>query len=179
VVARILQVSQGGVAVTDREGTILSVNPAFTAITGYAPEEVLGKNPRVLKSQHHTPDFYEQMWQQLLSEGLWEGEIWNRRKSGEAYPEYLYIAAVYDENEHIHRYVSVFYDLSEFKEMQAQALHHKYHSNLTSLPNRLFLQIVSPWQSSSGSVMMAQRVPLRFCMRISIASRRSTIATVT
>ncbi len=138
VVARILQVSQGGVAVTDREGTILSVNPAFTAITGYAPEEVLGKNPRVLKSQHHTPDFYEQMWQQLLSEGLWEGEIWNRRKSGEAYPEYLYIAAVYDENEHIHRYVSVFYDLSEFKEMQAQALHHKYHSNLTSLPNRLF-----------------------------------------
>ncbi len=138
VVARILQISPGGVAVTDREGTILSVNPAFTAITGYTSEEVLGKNPRILKSQHHTPDFYEQMWHQLLSEGLWEGEIWNRKKSGEAYPEYLYIAAVHDENGHIHRFVSVFYDLSELKEMQAQALHHKHHSDLTSLPNRLF-----------------------------------------
>lgn len=137
VLARILQVARGGVAVTDPEGTILSVNPAFTAVTGYTPEEVLGKNPRILKSEHHTPDFYEDMWNRLLLEGFWEGEIWNRKKSGEAYPEHLRIAAVYDENGHVQRYVSVFYDLSELKEMQAQATHHKYHSNLTSLPNRL------------------------------------------
>ncbi len=136
VVARILQVARGGVAVTDREGTILSVNPAFTAITGYAPEEVLGKNPRILKSQHHPPEFYEEMWSRLLLEGVWEGEIWNRKKSGEAYPEHLRIAAIYDESGYVHRYVSVFYDLSELKEIQAQAMHHKYHSNLTSLPNR-------------------------------------------
>ncbi|HPJ26136.1 MAG TPA: EAL domain-containing protein [Synergistaceae bacterium] len=137
VVARIFQVTRGGVAITNREGTILSVNPAFTAITGYTPEEVLGKNPRILKSQHHTPDFYEDMWKQLLLEGFWEGEIWNRKKSGEAYPEHLRIAAIYDEKGYVERYVSVFYDLSELKEVQAQALHHKYHSNLTSLPNRL------------------------------------------
>ncbi len=138
MVARILQIAWGGVIVTDRKANIISVNPAFTSITGYTQEEVLGKNPRILKSGYHSSDFYEEMWGQLLLKGFWEGEVWDRKKSGEVYPGRLRISAIYDENGCVEQYVSAFYDLSELKEMQDRITHQKYHNNLTSLPNRLF-----------------------------------------
>ncbi len=77
-----------GIVITDDKANIINVNPAFTEITGYTREEVLGKNPNILKSDKHTQDFYRQMWDDLLTKGSWEGEIWNRRKNGEVYPEF-------------------------------------------------------------------------------------------
>ena len=86
------------VVVTDAEGNIQAVNPAFTQITGYAEEEVRGKNPRILSSGRHDRTFYERMWQAIRNRGYWEGEIWNKRKNGEIYPEVLKITAVRDEH---------------------------------------------------------------------------------
>ncbi|MFZ5428488.1 MAG: putative bifunctional diguanylate cyclase/phosphodiesterase [Thermodesulfobacteriota bacterium] len=129
-----------GVTITTPEGLIERVNPAFTAITGYEPHEVLGQNPRVLKSDRHDQDFYAGMWRQLAETGRWEGEIWNRRKSGEAYPEWLSIRAVRDGAGRLSRYVSVFSDLTDLKRHKDILLHEAYHDPLTGLPNRhLFL----------------------------------------
>lgn len=129
-----------GVTITTPEGLIERVNPAFTAITGYEPHEVLGQNPRVLKSDRHDQDFYASMWRQLAETGRWDGEIWNRRKSGEAYPEWLSIRAVRDEAGRLSRYVSVFSDLTDLKRHKDILLHEAYHDPLTGLPNRhLFL----------------------------------------
>ena len=86
-----------GIVITDANGIIRMVNAAFSTITGYAPEEALGKNPRILKSDRHPPEFYENFWKRLINDGKWEGEIWNRRKNGEVYPEWMVCSAVYDE----------------------------------------------------------------------------------
>ena len=112
------------------------MNPAFTAITGYAPEEVLGQNPRVLKSDKHDDAFYAAMWKALAENDRWQGEIWNRRKSGEAYPEWLSITAVRDADGRLQRHVAVFHDLTDLKRNQDLLLHQTYHDGLTSLPNR-------------------------------------------
>ena len=85
-----------GIIVTNAQGDIQYVNHAFTTITGYSPEEALGKNPRMLKSGRHNADFYKQMWESLTEKGQWRGELWNRRKSGEAFSEMLSIVAIKD-----------------------------------------------------------------------------------
>jgi len=129
-----------GVTITTPEGLIERVNPAFTSITGYEPREVVGENPRVLKSDRHDAAFYSDMWRTLSETGRWEGEIWNRRKSGEAYPEWLTIQAVHDARGRLMRYVSVFSDLTDIKRHKDILLHEAYHDPLTGLPNRhLFL----------------------------------------
>ncbi|WP_173081607.1 putative bifunctional diguanylate cyclase/phosphodiesterase [Fundidesulfovibrio magnetotacticus] len=129
-----------GVTVTGPDGRIEWVNKAFTAITGFAPEEVLGQTPRVLKSDRHDEAFYRDMWQSLAENGRWEGEIWNRRKSGEAYPEWLRITALPDDSGRLVRYLAVFHDLTDLKRQRDMLLHEAYHDALTGLPNRhLFL----------------------------------------
>jgi len=128
-----------GVVVTDSSGTIEQVNGAFTEITGYAPEEVLGGTPRVLKSDHHSPEFYESLWESLLERGEWRGEIWNRRKTGEIYPEWMTIHAVRSSSGEVLHYIAIFSDLTEIKEKDAQLLHQTYHDRLTGLPNRTLL----------------------------------------
>jgi PAS domain S-box-containing protein len=90
-----------GIVITDKEGSIESVNPAFTRITGYTGEEALGKNPRILKSQRHNNDFYKAMWENLIEKGYWAGELWNRRKSDNIYPEYLTITSIRDKNDQL------------------------------------------------------------------------------
>lgn len=125
-----------GITVTDAEGTIESVNPAFCEITGYSPEEVIGKTPRILKSDRHPPEFYTGMWDSLLTSGSWRDEIWNRRKNGETYPEWLSINAIRDERDRIRRFVAVFNDITELKRKDAHILHQAYHDPLTDLPNR-------------------------------------------
>lgn len=122
-----------GMFVTDHDARILQVNPAFTAITGYAPEEVVGQNPRLLASGRHDAAFYEVMWGALLRVGHWEGEIWNRRKDGGVYPEWLSIKRLGDEQD---GYVAIFSDITRRKEAEAAMLHLAHHDTLTGLANR-------------------------------------------
>ncbi|MEW8000998.1 MAG: EAL domain-containing protein [Candidatus Thiodiazotropha endolucinida] len=133
---RAFQNTAEGITVTDASGNIVSTNPAFEAITGYSHEEVLGQNPRVLKSGHHPDTFYNEMWDTLLLTGHWRGEIWNRRKNGDAYPEWLTISAVKDGNDETTHYVGVFTDISQIKEAQDQINFLAHHDALTRLPNR-------------------------------------------
>ncbi|MDI3493069.1 MAG: hypothetical protein PWP17_952, partial [Desulfomicrobiaceae bacterium] len=102
-----------GITITDAQGTIVRVNPAFTAITGYSAEEALGQNPRILKSHVHPPEFYADMWRALRETGFWTGEIWNRKKNGEVYPERLIITAFTDTQGQVSHYVAIFHDISE------------------------------------------------------------------
>ncbi len=129
-----------GIIVTDIKGQILSVNPAFTAITGYSAKEAIGNTPRLLKSNKHDRPFYKQMWRSLITQGTWKGEIWNRRKSGEIYPERLAISAIKDSNGKTTRYTAVFYDITDIKESEDRIKHRAFHDPLTELPNRLLFQ---------------------------------------
>jgi diguanylate cyclase (GGDEF)-like protein/PAS domain S-box-containing protein len=128
--------------VTDANARIQAVNQAFTQITGYREEEVLGENPRILASGRHDARFYEQMWEAIRGVGYWEGEVWNRRKSGETYPETLKITAVRDADQAIIGFVSVFSDITELRAKEERLRHLAYHDQLTGLYNRnAFLQI--------------------------------------
>ncbi|WP_374328163.1 EAL domain-containing protein [Azonexus sp.] len=129
-----------GMLITDASSRIVAVNPAFCAITGYAPEDVIGKTPALLNSGRQGEDFYRNMWQSLLQIGQWQGEIWNRRKDGGIYPEWLSIAAVPDEPGESGHFIGVFTDISERKQSEARIHHLAHHDALTGLPNRLLLE---------------------------------------
>lgn len=116
--ATVFENSQEGITITDARGNIIAVNRAFSAITGYATEEVLGSNPRLLQSGMHDQAFYLAMWETLRREGHWRGDIWNRRKNGEIYPEILSITAVHDDHGQPLHYIAVFTDISERKVME-------------------------------------------------------------
>ncbi len=128
------------VMITDAEGTIVSVNRAFSRVTGWAAHEVIGQTPRVLASGRQDADFFEAMWNALLTRGRWQGELWNRRKSGEVCPEFLSVDALRLEGGGITHFVAVFSDLAELKEREQRLSYLAYHDELTGLPNRtLFL----------------------------------------
>ncbi len=135
--ARVFENTVEGITVTDRQGKIQMVNPGFSLITGYSAQEVLGQNPRILRSERHEPEFYQGMWETLLKQGQWSGEIWNRRKSGEAYPEWLNISAIRDAQGQVTHYVAVFHDITEIKASQEQIKYQAFHDALTGLPNRV------------------------------------------
>lgn len=122
--------------VIDRNYLIISVNPAFTKITGYSPEEVVGKNPKILNSGKHDTHFYRALYSGLHVHGEWEGEIWNRRKNGEIYPEWLSINVIKDLHGDPYRYVCVFRDETRHKTAQAIIQRQATHDSLTGLPNR-------------------------------------------
>lgn len=128
-----------GIMVTDAEQRILLVNRAFSETTGYSAEEAIGQTPRLLHSGRHDEAFYRAMWQSLHQVGLWEGEIWNRRKDGEIYPEWLRIQTVLDAAGQRRYYVGIFSDISQHQEMRAKLLHLAYYDTLTGLPNRQLL----------------------------------------
>jgi len=129
-----------GITITDRDGNILAVNPAFTVITGYSEEEVLGENPRVLKSGRHDNDFYRDMWSSLAETGKWRGEIWNKNKTGNIYPELLTISSILNDEGETENYVAVFSDISSIKKAAEELEYQAHHHPLTGLPNRLLLQ---------------------------------------
>jgi len=132
--------SQDGMLVSDADNNILRVNQAFTNITGYAPDEVVGKNPRMLGSGRQNADFYTALWGALNTTGMWEGEIWNRRKNGEVFPESLSITAVKDARGDITNYVASFSDITLRKSAEEEIRNLAFYDPLTGLPNRRLLQ---------------------------------------
>jgi diguanylate cyclase (GGDEF)-like protein/PAS domain S-box-containing protein len=130
-----------GIIVTAPDGTIVSVNAAFTVITGFAAEAAIGANPRILKSGRHEPDFYAAMWQSLIATGNWRGEVWNRRENGEIYPQWLTISAVRDDAGSIQNYIGIFSDISQIKKSEAELQRLAHYDGLTGLANRLLLGI--------------------------------------
>jgi diguanylate cyclase (GGDEF)-like protein/PAS domain S-box-containing protein len=135
--AAVFDCTREGVLVTNREGLIVHVNRAFMAITGYQPEEVLGQRPSLFKSGHHPPAFYQAMFATLGSAGEWNGEIWNRRKNGEIFPQWQTIRVIHDDRGQRSHYVAVFSDISAIKNSEHELMHLAHHDPLTDLPNRL------------------------------------------
>jgi diguanylate cyclase (GGDEF)-like protein/PAS domain S-box-containing protein len=137
--ASVFHNTMDGVMITDTAGCILSVNPSFSAITGFSAEESVGRGPNLLRSEHHKADFYRELWAVLLRDGHWEGEIWNRRKNGEAYLEWLSIVMVAGDDGQPVRYVGVFNDITELRKKDEHIRHLAFHDPLTGLPNRALL----------------------------------------
>ena len=131
--------SHEGLMITDRDGRIEQVNRAFTRITGYAPEEVVGRTPRILQSGRHDPAFYADMWQAIHERGYWEGEIWNRRKSGSVYPEWLSISEVCNDAGETTHYVAAFSDITDRKNAERRIHQLAFYDPLTHLANRRLL----------------------------------------
>ncbi|MDT8407688.1 MAG: diguanylate cyclase [Methylococcales bacterium] len=137
--AKVFTDTHEGIVITDADARIIDVNPAFCRVTGYAREEAIGQNPRLLKSGHHDALFYELLWQQLLAKGFWRGEIWNRNKNGDLYAELLTISAIYDEHKQIQQFVGLLTDITQFKEHEQQLEWLAHYDPLTKLPNRTLL----------------------------------------
>ena len=135
-IAAIAFESQDGIIVTDTQRTMLRVNHAFTQISGYAVDEVIGKTPRMLQSGRHDADFYAAMWATIQLEGVWHGEIWNRRKNGEIYPEQITITAVKGSTGPVTHYVAVLRDITERKQLEKEVAQLAFFDTLTQLPNR-------------------------------------------
>lgn len=130
---------QQGLLVADKNGRILRVNHKFCNITGYRPEEVIGKKTSVLRSERHDSSFYKAMWQQLIAEGRWQGEVWNRRKNNDIYPEWLSISVVRNHQGDITHFVSSMEDISERKATEVRIRDLSFFDSLTGLPNRSLL----------------------------------------
>ncbi|MEW6164850.1 MAG: EAL domain-containing protein [Pseudomonadota bacterium] len=137
--ASVYENAREGIVITDPQGRIIGVNPSFTMLTGYAPDEVVGRNPSLLKSGHQGAEFYAGMWQALVDAGYWQGEIWNRRKNGEVYAEMLTITAVHDEAGGLSHYLGIFTDVTDLKEQQRRLERLAHFDALTQLPNRVLL----------------------------------------
>ncbi|WP_340053346.1 phosphodiesterase DibA [Pseudomonas sp. JAI120] len=135
--AAVFDCTREGVLVTDAKGLIVHVNRAFMEITGYQREDVMGQQPSLFKSGRHSSHFYQQMFQTLEHTGEWSGEIWNRRKSGEIYPQWQTIRVIHDDRGHLSHYVAVFSDISAIKDSEHELAHLAHHDPLTDLPNRL------------------------------------------
>ena len=154
-----------GVVTTDAEGVILAVNPAFQRITGYAPEEVVGKTPRVLKSGRHDDGFYHRMWGELLESGRWQGEVWNRRRSGEVFPELLGIAAIKDWRGETVNYIGVFTDISEAKRAEQALIEARNAAQEASRLKSQFLanmshEVRTPMNAIIGMADLLSETPL-------------------
>ncbi len=131
--------SREGILITDTKANIIDVNEAYSTITGYSREEILGKNPRMMQSGKHDDSFYRRMWKNLNQNGHWSGEIWNRRKNGETVVELLTISAVKDTNNEVQHFVALFSDITSQIEHQKQLEHIAHYDALTGLPNRMLL----------------------------------------
>lgn len=137
--ATVFSHAREGILITDREGVILDVNAAFSFITGFGAEEVLGQRPNILKSGKHDDAFYTAMWRDLLENGFWYGEVWNRRKNGNLFVELLTISSVRDEHGNIQNFIGLFSDITLLKEHERQLERIAHYDSLTGLANRVLL----------------------------------------
>ena len=131
--------SREGIMVTDANGVIVRVNQAFTRLTGFSPAEAVGQKPAMLRSGRNDKAFYERMWQSIIETGYWQGEVWNRRKDGELYAEWLTISTVRGADGAVTHYIGAFSDITKDKEAQAAIHRLAYYDSLTNLPNRRLL----------------------------------------
>jgi diguanylate cyclase (GGDEF)-like protein/PAS domain S-box-containing protein len=137
--AKVFEQSGEGILITDAQGTIIMVNQAFTAITGYSEAEALGQTPGMLASGRHDQAFYRAMWEAISTQGRWQGEVWNRRKDGGLYPELLSIIRVLDAQGAVSHYIGISSDITQHKEAQAHIQRLAHFDPLTGLPNRALL----------------------------------------
>lgn len=130
--------SDQGIIVTDARANVIAVNRAYCNMTGYTEAELMGRNPRVQQSGRHDQAFYRELWRALNDTGQWQGEIWNRRKSGEAYPVWQNISVIRNRRGRIVQFVAIASDITPVKAVQERLDHLAHHDALTDLPNRLF-----------------------------------------
>jgi diguanylate cyclase (GGDEF)-like protein/PAS domain S-box-containing protein len=140
LLASIFSNSNEAITITDARNQIIATNPAFTALTGYSQEEVIGKNPKILSAGKTSSEFYKEMWDSIHQYGKWQGELWDRRKSGEPYPKWLSISVVRGNNGQIVNFIGSFIDITERKASEEKIRHLAYHDALTMLPNRFSFQ---------------------------------------
>jgi diguanylate cyclase (GGDEF)-like protein/PAS domain S-box-containing protein len=141
LMSRIFEDSHDAIMVTDTNASIIDINASFTSITGFSKEDVIGKNPRLMKSDVHPPSFYTAMWAKLKESGKWSGEIWDKRKNGEVYPKWLSISAVKNDAGQVSHFVGIFADITSRKEAENRLKQLAHYDPLTGLPNRtLFME---------------------------------------
>lgn len=157
--ATVFETASEGIVIADRDNRIISVNPAFTRITGYTESEARGNDPKILRSGKHDQEFYRDMWHKLKSEGKWQGEIMNRQKSGVAYHEWLSINTVTDAKGNVVNFVAIFSDISKRKTAEEKIRHLAHHDALTDLPNRSLLR-----DRLDQAVKRARRDNLKFAV---------------
>ncbi|MDD5413036.1 MAG: EAL domain-containing protein, partial [Methylobacter sp.] len=137
---KIIENSREGIITTDKNAIIQTCNAGFTRITGYTKADVVGKTPSIISSGRHDKKFYQSMWEKIITDGCWHGEIWNRRKNGEVYPELLTITEIRDDDTgEISNYVAIFSDISQLKQDEEEIKRLAFYDFLTGLPNRYLL----------------------------------------
>lgn len=137
--SQVFESSREGIVITDGDNNLLSVNRAFSEITGYTMDEVVGRSPKLLASGRHDKAFFEDMWRTIRSQGQWQGEVWNRRKNGEIYPEWLSISAIRDSNGQFKQHIGILTDISSRKSAEEKIRFLSNYDPLTHLPNRALL----------------------------------------
>jgi PAS domain S-box-containing protein len=177
--ARAMEMAANAIVITDRNGTIQWVNPAFTTITGYTREEAIGKNPRILKSGRHDRKFYEQLWQTILSGQVWKGEVVNRRKDGSLYTEGMTIAPVRDEQDNITHFVAIQQDITERKRFEQQLEQALEQAQAASRAKSEFLanmshEIRTPMNGILGMAQLLMDTPLNEEQREYITTLKSS-----
>ena len=133
---KVIEASLDGIIITDTDGVIEAINPSFSTLTGYTAEEVIGQKPGMLRSGRHDKEFYDQMWESITSKGHWQGEVWNRRKNGDIFPEWLTITRIQDMEGGAIKYAGIFSDITERKKAEERIRNLAYFDVLTGLPNR-------------------------------------------
>jgi diguanylate cyclase (GGDEF)-like protein/PAS domain S-box-containing protein len=157
--ATVFEISDEAVVVTNAQNEIISVNPAFTTITGYTLQDVLGRNPRMFSAKSQPKEFYAEMWRSLTETGSWRGEVTNRKKSGEVYVEWLSLKCVFDGKGRLTHHVALFSDITARKAAERRIQHLALHDGLTNLPNRILLS-----ERLSQAIMLAQRERSRLAL---------------
>ncbi len=137
---RVIEASLDGIIITDKRGIIESVNPKFTQVTGYSEVEAIGQSTKLLSSGRHSADFYNHLWNELQHNGYWQGEIWNRRKNGQVYPEWLTITGIYDDDGEIAQFAAIFSDITDRKKDEERIRRLAFFDDLTGVANRRLFQ---------------------------------------